>query len=105
MRALRGCDNAGRAVAGPRPEAHALLVRLEGAQVEREGPVEVAGREGWSLVASANEDGRRVNVKGVTRVSARGCTDDFLLVAPGALEGHEGGFDRWWSSYAAGTPG
>ena len=92
------------AAAAPRPEAHALLVRLEGAEVEREGPVEIAGREAWSLVASANEDGRRVRVKSVTRVSAQGCTDDFLLTTPGDLEGREGGFDRWWASYAEGTP-
>jgi hypothetical protein len=55
-------------------------------------------------VASANEDGRRVNVKSVTRVSLQGCTDDFLLVAPGDLAEREDGFDRWWASYAEGTP-
>ena len=93
------------AAAGPRAEAHALLVRLPGSQLEREGPVEIAGREAWSLVASAHdEDGRRVHVKSVTRVSAQGCTDDLLLTTPGALEEREGGFDRWWASYAEGTP-
>jgi hypothetical protein len=92
------------AAAAARDEAHALLVRLEGAQVEREGPVELAGREAWSLVASANEDGRRVHLKGVTRVSAQGCTDDFLLTTAGDLSEREGGFDRWWASYSAGTP-
>jgi len=92
------------AAAGPRAEAHALLVRLPGAQLEREGPVEIAGREAWSLVASADEDGRRVRLKSVTRVSAQGCTDDLLLTTPGALEEREGAFDRWWASYAEGTP-
>ena len=93
------------AAAAARPEAHALLVRLEGAEVEREGPVLIAGREAWSLVASANEDGRRVRLKCVTRVSATGCTDDFLLTTAGDLSAREGGFDRWWASYAEGTPG
>jgi hypothetical protein len=92
------------AAAAARPEAHALLVRLPGAQVEREGPVEIAGREAWSLVASANEAGRRVRVKSVTRVSERGCTDDFLLTTAGDLEGHESSFDRWWASYTEGAP-
>jgi hypothetical protein len=92
------------AAAAARPEAHALLVRLEGAEVEREGPVEIAGREAWSLVASANEDGRRIRLKCVTRVSAGGCTDDFLLTTTGDLEAREAGFDRWWASYAEGTP-
>ena len=80
-------------------------MRLEGAEVEREGPVEIAGREAWTLVASANEDGRRVRVKAVTRVSARGCTDDFLLITPGELAAREASFDRWWASYAEGVPG
>jgi hypothetical protein len=92
------------AAAAARPEAHALLVRLEAAELEREGPVEVAGREAWSLVASAAEDGRRVAVKAVTRVSARGCTDDFVLIAPLDLPSREPAFDRWWASYAEGTP-
>ena len=98
---LRQCRGA---AAAARPEAHALLVRLPGAQVEREGPVEVAGRAAWSLVASASDGGRRVQVKSVTRVSAGGCTDDFLLVAAGELSQREEGFDRWWASYAEGPP-
>jgi len=92
------------ASAAARAEAHALLVRLEGAEVEREGPVELAGREAWSVVASALEGGRRVAVKSVTRVSARGCTDDFLLVAPEGFAALEPGFDRWWASFADEAP-
>ena len=98
---LRQCRGA---AAAARPEAHALLVRLPDAEIEREGPVEVGGRPAWSLVASASDGGRRVQLKSVTRVSAGGCTDDFLLVAAGELSQREEGFDRWWASYAEGRP-
>jgi hypothetical protein len=98
---VRQCRGAS---APARAEAHALLVRLDGAQVEREGAVELARREAWSVVASALEGGRRVTVKSVTRVSARGCTDDFLLVAPQDFATLEPGFDRWWASFAEEAP-
>jgi hypothetical protein len=91
------------AVAAVRPEAHALLVRLEAAEIEREGPVEIAGREGWAVVASTLQAGRRVPLKTVTRISPAGCTDDFLLSAPAGLAAHEPAFDRWWASYADGA--
>jgi hypothetical protein len=93
------------ASAPARPEARALLVRLEGARVEREGPVEVAGREGWAVVASAFELDRPVTVKTVTRVSAGACTDDFVLVAGEEFAALEAGFDRWWASFAEGASG
>ncbi len=92
------------ASAAAKPEAHALLVRLAGAQIEREGPERLAGCAAWSLVASALEDGRRVTLKAVTRVAPDGCTDDFVLVAHD-LAAREPGFDRWWASFAAGACG
>lgn len=92
------------AVAAVRPEAHALLVRLEGAEIEREGPVEVAGREAWRIHASALDGGRRVPLETVTRISPAGCTDDFLLFAPAGLAAHEPAFERWWASFAEGAP-
>ena len=99
---LRQCRGAS---ASARPEAHALLVRLAGAELLREGRVELAGREGWMIVASAVEDGRPVTWKSVTRVSADACVDDFVLVATGDLASLEDGFDRWWSSFEEGAPG
>jgi hypothetical protein len=93
------------ASAAPRPEAHALLVRLEAAEVRREEPVELAGRPAWSVVASALDGGRRVIVKTVTRVAANACTDDFVLVAGEDFAAREAGFDRWWASFAESAPG
>lgn len=97
---LRQCRGA---AAGARPEAHALLVQLTGAEVESEGPVSLAGREGWAVVATAVDGGHRVTVKAVTRVSASACTDDFLLVAPQDFATLEPGFDAWWASFQAAT--
>jgi len=97
---LRQCRGA---AASARPEAHALLVRLDGAHVEREGAVPISGREGWWLVASAIDGGARVTVKAVTRVSGDGCTDDFQLVAPYDFASLEPGFDAWWASFSAAT--
>jgi hypothetical protein len=93
------------ASAAARPEAHALLVRLEAAEVQREQPVAVAGREAWAVVASALDGGRRVTVKAVTRVAADACTDDFVLVAGEDFAAREAGFDRWWASFAEPAPG
>jgi hypothetical protein len=93
------------ASAGPRPEAHALLVRLEAAEVQREQPVELAGRGGWAVVARALDGGRRVTVKAVTRVAADACTDDFVLVAGDDFAAREVAFDRWWASFAEPAPG
>jgi hypothetical protein len=87
------------------PEARALLVRVAGAEVEREGPVTLAGREGWAVVARALEGDRPVTVKTVTRVSASACTDDFVLVAERDFAALEAGFDRWWASFAEGASG
>ncbi len=92
------------AAAEAKPEAHALLLRLEAAQVEHEGPLRLAGCEAWSLVASALEAGRRVTLKAVTRVSPEGCTDDFVLIAHD-LAAHDAGFERWWASFEAGACG
>jgi hypothetical protein len=99
---LRQCRGAS---ASARPEAHALLVRLAGAELLREGPAELAGAEAWMIVASAVEAGRPVTWKSVTRVSAGACVDDFVLVATGDLAPLEDGFDRWWSSFEEGAPG
>ena len=93
------------ASAAARPEAHALLVRLADARVEREGPVQFGGREGWAVVASAVERDRFVTVKTVTRVAANACTDDFVLVAGEDFAALEAGFDRWWASFAEGASG
>jgi hypothetical protein len=93
---LRLCRGA---AAPARAEARALLMGLEDVALEREGPVEIAGAEGWALVARARERGRDVAVKAVTRVAA-GCIDDFLLVTPSELAPREAGFDRWWASFA-----
>jgi hypothetical protein len=93
------------ATAAARPEAHALLVRLADAHVEREQAVRLDGRDGWALVASALERERRVTLKTVTRVSARACTDDFVLVADHDFAAREADFDRWWASFAEGRPG
>lgn len=92
------------ASAAPRPEAHALLLRLEGAEVQREKPVEMAGRAAWAVVASALDGGRRVTVKTVTRVAADACTDDFMLVAGDDFAAREPAFDRWWASFAEPGP-
>jgi hypothetical protein len=99
---LRQCRGAS---AGARPEAHALLVRLADPRVEREGAVQMAGREAWMVVASALEAERAVTLKTVTRVAADACTDDFVLVAGEDFAGREGDFDRWWASFAEGEPG
>jgi hypothetical protein len=93
------------ASAAARPEAHALLVRLEGARLQREGPVSLGGSEGWAVVASALERDRTVTVKTVTRISSRACTDDFVLVAGPDFATLEVGFDRWWASFAEGASG
>jgi hypothetical protein len=93
------------ASAGARPEAHALLVRLEAAELRHEQPVELAGRDAWALVASAVDGGRRVTVKAVTRVAANACTDDFVLVAGDDFAAREAAFDRWWASFAEPAPG
>ncbi len=98
---LRRCPGS---TASSRPEGHALLISLEAVEVREEGPVSLGGQEAWMLRAAANEAGRAVEVKAVTR-AADGCTDDFLLVAPDALAPHEAAFDHWWSSYAGGDPG
>jgi hypothetical protein len=98
---LRQCRGAS---AGARPEAHALLVRFAAAEVEREAAVSLDGRPAWSLVASARDGGRDVTLKTVTRVSARACTDDFVLVAHD-LAAREAAFDLWWASFEDGEPG
>jgi hypothetical protein len=100
-----GRQRARGAPPGPRPEAHALLVRLEAAEVQSEQPVELAGRGGWAVVASALDGGRRVTVKAVTRVAADACTDDFVLVAGDDFAAREVAFDRWWASFAEPAPG
>jgi hypothetical protein len=99
---LRQCRGASAAA---RPEAHALLVRLAAAEVQQEGPVQIAGREGWAVVASALDDGHRVTLKTVTRVSAQACTDDFVLVTAEDFSAREAGFDRWWASFEDGGAG
>jgi len=93
------------ASAAARPEAHALLVRLADAHVEREGPVQLGGSEGWAVVASTPERDRFVTVKTVTRVSPDACTDDFVLVAGEDFTALEVDFDRWWASFAQGASG
>jgi hypothetical protein len=97
---LRQCRGA---AAAARAESHALLVRLTDAEVEREGPVTLDGREAWEVVASAVDGGRRVTVKAVTRVAADACTDDFLLVAPLDFATLEPAFDAWWATFRAAT--
>jgi hypothetical protein len=93
------------ASAAARPEAHALLVRLDAAELQREEAVSIAGREAWAVVASAVDGGRRVTLKAVTRVDADACTDDFVLVAGDDFSAREPGFDRWWASFAEPAPG
>jgi hypothetical protein len=89
------------AAAEAKPEAHALLIRLEAARVEREGPLRLAGCDAWGLVASAFEGERLVTLAAVTRVAPDGCTDDFVLVTQD-LAAHGAGFERWWASFTAG---
>ena len=98
---VRRCPGA---VAQARAEAHALLISLEDVGVREEGAVTLGGVEAWMLRAEVVEAGGAVQLKAVTRVAA-GCTDDFLLVSPGELAAHEPAFDRWWSSFEAGSSG
>jgi hypothetical protein len=97
---LRRCPGS---TASSRAEGHALLIALDGVRVERETPVSLAQGDAWVLHATAQQAGRPVRVKSVTR-AAGGCTDDFLLVTSAALEAHEAAFDRWWASYESGRP-
>jgi hypothetical protein len=98
---MRQCRDAS---APARAEAHALLISLEAVVIEQEGAVAMGGASGWSLRARALERGRAVSLKAVTRAEG-GCTDDFLLVTPGALELHEPAFDRWWATFEPGRRG
>jgi hypothetical protein len=98
---IRRCPGA---VADARAEAHALLIALDDSRVTEEGGLTLDGAPAWMLRGEAFEEGRAVRLKAVTRVGA-GCTDDFLLLSPGELALHEAAFDRWWSSYRAGSPG
>jgi hypothetical protein len=97
---LRRCPGS---TASSRAEGHALLIALDDVRVEQETPVSLAQGEAWVLHASAQQDGRAVRVKSVTR-ALDGCTDDFLLVTSADLAAHEAAFDRWWASYESGHP-
>jgi len=92
---IRRCPGA---VAPSRAEAHALLISLDDSRVREQHAVALDGAEAWLLRGEAVERGRTVELKAVTR-AADGCTDDFLLVSPGALARHEAAFDRWWASF------
>jgi hypothetical protein len=99
--ALSLLERCGAPVAEPRLLARELLIGLEQREEEGGAAVVVAGAPAWRQAVRATADGRRVELRSVTRV-AGDCTTDFVLVAPHVDAGMEADFDAWWRSYRPG---
>ena len=97
-------ERCGRSSTDPRILARQLLSGLEGRTLVEEGPLGEDGAQGWIQRVEATASGKVVRLKTVTRVSGE-CSYDWILVAPGGLEGMEPVFDRWWMSFRSSADG
>jgi hypothetical protein len=88
----------GRPVAPAAFMARHLVIGLPDRTPIAEGPIQVAGREGWTQTFDTVKDGVSVRVKTVTLVVAD-CSFDWILATPAAFEPAEQAFDAWWSSF------
>jgi hypothetical protein len=92
----------GRPVATPALMARHLVIGLPERQLLTAGPIDVAGRGGWSQTFASTRNGVALRIKTVT-VVAGDCTFDWTLVATPPYEADETAFDAWWSSFELGV--
>jgi hypothetical protein len=88
----------GRPVAAAAFMARHLVIGLPERTLVAEGPIQVAGREGWAQTFDTVQEGVSVRVKTVTLV-AGGCSFDWILATAAAFEPAEQAFDAWWGSF------
>ncbi len=92
----------GRPVAEAQMMARHLVIGMPERTLVAAGPLEVAGRGGWTQTLELDRDGVAVRLKTVTLVVAD-CTFDWVLVSTGAFEPAEAAFDAWWGSFQLGS--